>query len=245
MRGWTCAPDCSSCSRPGRSATARCRACGSRTRRPSWACACASSSTASASGSTSRRSPTPGATPAAAAPSGSATGPRAGATRSTPALGKRLCEAIARRCADNEARVLAALRGEHGERGERRREDPRGRGHQRARAGRAGERGVLYAEPVRRLRDRVQVLLRAVERRPAAAAARAVSRRRGAPTSTCAATPRRCWRASSPTRTRPLLPIKFCPVVSDPYQAVERQAGVTRGCLDVIAAADRPGRRCC
>jgi DNA repair photolyase len=39
---------------------------------------------------------------------------------------------------------------------------------------------------------------------------------------------------------RAVLPIKFCPVVSDPYQAVERRARVTRACLDVIAAAGRP-----
>jgi DNA repair photolyase len=40
--------------------------------------------------------------------------------------------------------------------------------------------------------------------------------------------------------TREVRPIKFCPVVSDPYQAIERKAGITRGCLDAIAAADRP-----
>ena len=34
--------------------------------------------------------------------------------------------------------------------------------------------------------------------------------------------------------------IKFCPIVSDPYQAVEKRYEVTRRCLEVIAASDDP-----
>jgi DNA repair photolyase len=37
----------------------------------------------------------------------------------------------------------------------------------------------------------------------------------------------------------PVRPIKFCPVVSDPYQAVERRARLTRACLDAIREAER------
>ncbi len=35
----------------------------------------------------------------------------------------------------------------------------------------------------------------------------------------------------------PILPIKFCPVVSDPYQAIERRERLTRRCLETIRSA--------
>ena len=35
-------------------------------------------------------------------------------------------------------------------------------------------------------------------------------------------------------------PIKFCPILSDPYQAVEARYRVTRACLETIRAAARP-----
>lgn len=35
-------------------------------------------------------------------------------------------------------------------------------------------------------------------------------------------------------------PIKFCPIVSDPYHAIERERGLTRRCLEVIAARPWP-----
>ncbi len=40
--------------------------------------------------------------------------------------------------------------------------------------------------------------------------------------------------------SRPLRPIKFCPIVSDPYQAVERKYQITRQCLEVIRDAKEP-----
>lgn len=38
------------------------------------------------------------------------------------------------------------------------------------------------------------------------------------------------------------LPIKFCPIVADAYQAVERGEEVTRRCLEVISKASTPSR---
>jgi len=35
--------------------------------------------------------------------------------------------------------------------------------------------------------------------------------------------------------TRPPRPLKFCPIVSDPYHAIERTLGLTRACLEVLA----------
>lgn len=36
------------------------------------------------------------------------------------------------------------------------------------------------------------------------------------------------------------LPVKFCPIVSDPYQAVESRYRITRACLEALAAAAAP-----
>ncbi|MBK9030478.1 MAG: radical SAM protein [Myxococcales bacterium] len=41
-------------------------------------------------------------------------------------------------------------------------------------------------------------------------------------------------------RRLPPRPIKFCPIVSDPYHAIEAQRGLTRACLEAIAAVAAP-----
>ncbi len=38
----------------------------------------------------------------------------------------------------------------------------------------------------------------------------------------------------------PRLPVKLAPIASDPYHAIERERGVTRACLEVLAVADPP-----
>jgi len=157
-----------------------------------------------------------------------------------PALGLRLCAAIARRSAANEARVLAALRandpGEPGEPGPRIREVEVGSLLEQA--GPASESFYTLSPYVGCVIGckfcYAQSSLGALRRLLGLADApwgSYVDVRRNAPQVLAR-------ELAEPTRI--LRPIKFCPVVSDPYQAIERSAGITRACLDVIAAAERP-----
>lgn len=48
-------------------------------------------------------------------------------------------------------------------------------------------------------------------------------------------------RLADELRTANAWPVKFCPIVSDPYHAVERKLRLTRGCLEVLRAS-QPAR---
>ena len=151
-----------------------------------------------------------------------------------PKLGLRLCEAIARRSAANEDGVLAALR-QAGERDARIRE---------LEVTSLLEQAGPASQPFYTLSPYVgcvigckfcyaQSSVGSVRRLSGAAQApwgSYVDVRRNAP---------QVLARELAEPTREVLPIKFCPVVSDPYQAVESTSRITRGCLEVIAAADR------
>lgn len=157
-----------------------------------------------------------------------------------PKLGLRLCEAIARRSAANEDGVLAALRstGEHDARGE----DARIR---EVEVTSLLEQAGPASQPFYTLSPYVgcvigckfcyaQSSVGSVRRLigvPEAPWGSYVDVRRNAPQVLA-------HELAEPSRE--VLPIKFCPVVSDPYQAVEGRARITRACLEVIAAAGRP-----
>lgn len=154
-----------------------------------------------------------------------------------PALGLALCKAIAERCTANEARVLAELRGGASE----------GEGDARVReldvdsllelAGPADDSfytlspyvGCVIGCKFCYAQQNVGALRRLLGRVEAPWGSY-VDVRRNAPSVLAR-------ELADPSRE--VRPIKFCPVVSDPYQAIERKARITRGCLDAIAAADR------
>ncbi len=154
-----------------------------------------------------------------------------------PQLGLRLCEAIARRCAANEVAVLAALRST-GERAE----DARIR---EVEVTTLLESAGPASQPFYTLSPYVGCVIgckfcyaqssvgsvRRLIGSPEAPWGSYVDIRRNAP---------QVLARELAEPTREVLPIKFCPVVSDPYQAVEGRARITRACLEVIAAAGRP-----
>jgi DNA repair photolyase len=152
-------------------------------------------------------------------------------------VGLQLCSAIAQRSAANEARVLASLRGSaEGDREARIRE---------VEVASLLELAGPASEPFYTLSPYVGCLigckfcyaqsnvgaLRRLLGRPEVPWGSYVDVRRNAP---------QVLARELAQGEREVRPIKFCPVVSDPYQAVESKARITRGCLDAIAAADRP-----
>lgn len=151
------------------------------------------------------------------------------------ALGLRLCEAVARRSAANEARVLAALQVAPGH-GDARVREVEVTGLLEA-AGPARESfytlspyvGCVIGCKFCYAQSSVGALRRLLGLAEAPWGSY-VDVRRNAP---------QVLARELADAARPLRPIKFCPVVSDPYQSVERRARITRGCLEAIAAADR------
>jgi len=155
-----------------------------------------------------------------------------------PGLGLRLCDAIARRSAANEAQVLAALRAPTDEDGPAARLREVEVTSLLEAAGPANESFYTLSPYVGCVIGckfcYAQSSLGALRRLLGLAEApwgSYVDVRRNAP---------QVLARELAEPARALRPIKFCPVVSDPYQAIERSAGITRHCLDVIAAADRP-----
>lgn len=146
------------------------------------------------------------------------------------ALGLRLCRALAERVAANEARVLAS-------------------GHQEA--PRIREVTVTRAlEPMGPAHERFFALSPYVGCTIGCRFCYAQSRLAGA--RRLLGLPVVAWgswvdaRTNLPTVLEAELaagverPIKFCPVVSDPYPAIESRLRLTRACLEVLARADAP-----
>lgn len=145
-----------------------------------------------------------------------------------PGLGRALCLAVAERAARNEDRVLAALRAEP--------DVPRIR---EVRGGRLLQPAGTPERPYDTLSPYVGCLI-GCKFCYAQDRLRVVRTMRGLPDVP--------WgsyvdaRADAPQvlrdelRERPIRPIKLCPIVSDPYHAIERTMQLTRRCLEVIAA---------
>jgi DNA repair photolyase len=151
-------------------------------------------------------------------------------------LGKRLCEAVAARSAENESRVLASLRA----------------GADEADATRirsvevetlledAGAEGAPYYT----LSPYVGCLVgcRFCYAQTSVGGLRSLLGRREVPWGSYVDVRRNAAdvlarELADPRRV--VRPLKFCPIVSDPYQAVERTERITRACLETIARADR------
>lgn len=153
-----------------------------------------------------------------------------------PALGKRLCDAVAAQARKNEVQVLAALRSAL----------PPDDGQKvrsiqvRALLERAGSANA----PFYTLSPYVGCLVgcRFCYAQSSVGAVRSLLGLRPVP-----------WGSYVDARTnapevlaaeladpsREFLPIKFCPIVSDPYQPIEKSARLTRRCLEVIGAAPK------
>ncbi|HEY3496642.1 MAG TPA: radical SAM protein [Polyangiaceae bacterium] len=152
-------------------------------------------------------------------------------------LGMALCEAIALRCRENEARVFRALEAEREEQTLAARVRPLDVERLLERAGSGDENfytlspyvGCLIGCRFCYAQSKVGPL-RTLLGLPPAPWGSYVDVRRNAPAVLAR-------ELADPARE--LLPIKFCPVVSDPYHSLERRARLTRGCIDAIARSER------
>ena len=154
-----------------------------------------------------------------------------------PALGKRLCEAVAGQARHNELRVLVALRAAL----------PPDDG-QKVRAVEVRallERAGAASAPFYTLSPYVGCLVgcRFCYAQSSVGAVRSLLGLRPVPWGSyvdARANAPEVLAAELEDPSRELLPIKFCPIVSDPYQPIEKSERLTRRCLQVLAAARRP-----
>ncbi len=149
-----------------------------------------------------------------------------------PALGKRLCEAVAVRIGQHESTVISALQRHHGD---TRIRSVRG-GPLLTRMGHGFEAfygldpyiGCLIGCRFCYAQGRAQAWRRLLGLRDARWGSW-VDVREDAPAVLAAE-----------LDTLPPLPIKLSPLVTDPYQAIERQRRITRQCLEVLVARPAP-----
>jgi len=154
--------------------------------------------------------------------------------------GLRLCEAIAGRSVVNEGQVLAALRAEHDEGGAQ--ADGRIRDVE---VSTLLEQAGPASQPFYTLSPYVGCVIgcKFCYAQVSVGSVRRLGGLAEAPWGSYVDVRRNASQVLARELAEPgrrVLPIKFCPVVSDPYQAVERRARITRACLDVIAADPRP-----
>lgn len=152
------------------------------------------------------------------------------------ALARRLCDAVAARSLENEARVLTALRASLPEDA-----DAKSRSVEVAQL---LERAGTASAPFYTLSPYVGCLVgcRFCYAQSSVGALRSLLGLRPAPWGSyvdARVNAPQVLAAELADPSREVLPLKFCPIVSDPYQPIERTARLTRKCLETIAAANR------
>lgn len=152
------------------------------------------------------------------------------------ALARRLCDAVAARSLENEVRVLAALRASLPEDA-----DAKSRSVE---VTQLLERAGAASAPFYTVSPYVGCLVgcRFCYAQSSVGALRSLLGLRQAPWGSyvdARVNAPQVLAAELADPSREVLPLKFCPIVSDPYQPIERTARLTRKCLETIAAAKR------